>query len=584
MTIERIVAALLILAVLMASLRLILWQRSRPSAPWRLAALLLLQPLCAGLLFLTLYPPPTPMTGDTLRIATAGTPRLAAATPGAPLVILPEAGDISGDESAPDLATVLRRHPAVGTITVLGEGLAARDLETARRVAIRFTPPPPRPGISHIAPPRGIAPGEAFRVGGQLTALPRATIDLLDPAGRVTDSATPDANGHFTLTGTARAAGTTAFTLRVRAGQRVVEEAAVPLLVKDDAAPRLLILAAAPGPEVKYLRRWATDAGFAVTTQMSAGGGIALGDPAIAINGATLRRFDLAIVDDRSWAARRGVLLGAAREGLGLVLRPSGSIDGATRTQWRALGFGIGGGDLAPIALPKVAAPALSSTRLGIGSTDAPVDIATPDDLLPDISHLPLTPAAQAPTLLQDASAAPLAQWRAIGTGRIALFAGVDSYALTLTGHRALHNDWWNALLRTVIRPASGIQQSGLIGWANERLTLCGLSAPTPVERPDGQRSTLLPVQGCAAFWPDSAGWHRTGTGQSFYIYPAQALPAMRAARDRAAMLALRPPAASDSRNDSAPGPSWPFALACLIASALLWLLERARRGRQSAM
>jgi Trk K+ transport system NAD-binding subunit len=37
----------------------------------------------------------------------------------------------------------------------------------------------------------------------------------------------------------------------------------------------LLIMAGAPGPEVKYLRRWATDAGFAVTTRMSAGGGIA---------------------------------------------------------------------------------------------------------------------------------------------------------------------------------------------------------------------------------------------------------------------------------------------------------------------
>ena len=132
----------------------------------------------------------------------------------------------------------------------------------------------------------------------------------------------------------------------------MVEQAAVPLLVTDSLAPRLLILAAAPGPEVKYLRRWATDAGFTVTTQMSAGGGIALGDPTIAINGATLRRFDLAIVDDRSWAAQRGVLTGAAREGLGLILRPSGPIDGATRAQWRALGFGIGSGDLAPIALP----------------------------------------------------------------------------------------------------------------------------------------------------------------------------------------------------------------------------------------
>jgi hypothetical protein len=71
---------------------------------------------------------------------------------------------------------------------------------------------------------------------------------------------------------------------------------------------------------------------------------------------------------------------------------------------------------------------------------------------------------------------------------------------------------------------------------------------------------------------------------RQFYIYPADALPAMRAARDRAAMLALRPPTATDRAGDSAPGPSWPFALAWLIVSALLWLLERARRGPQSAI
>ena len=88
-----------------------------------------------------------------------------------------------------------------------------------------------------------------------MSALPSATVELLDPAGQVTDSVQADADGRFALTGTARAAGAVLFTMRVRDGRRTVEQASVPLLVADSPAPRLLILSAAPNAEVKYLRR-----------------------------------------------------------------------------------------------------------------------------------------------------------------------------------------------------------------------------------------------------------------------------------------------------------------------------------------
>ena len=593
MRIEWIVALMLAVAVLGASARLLLWQRAAGEAgssrPMRIALLLLLQPVCALLLFLTLFPPVTPAAGGALRIATTGTARGAAAASGPPLIALPEAG-LDGIDSAPDLATALREHPGTGRIHILGAGLTPRDVDAARGMAVDFTPPPLAPGIRSLTPPPITAAGAPFRVAGQLARLPGAGVELIDPAGRVTDRVTTGRDGRFALTGTARTAGGTAFALRVREGRRLIEEATVPLLVQDMTAPRLLIVAAAPGAEVKYLRRWASDAGFDVTTQMQAGGGIMLGDAPVAMDGASLRRFDIAIFDDRSWAALgagRGAVMGAVREGMGLLLRPGGAMDVATRSQWQALGFTLSGrNEVAPLALPPIASPEMARTRMGIGSDDAPVDIATPDDALPDVGRLSATPGGpDAVAMLHDASGATIGAWRAVGLGRVGLFTGIDSYGLTLTGRRDLYEQWWSDMLSTLARP--GAAQGGMeaAGWVKERVILCGIGKGAHAVAPDGRSTALLPEGSCGAYWPASAGWHRLEDGgkrRDFYIYPADALPVMRAARNADATMMLAGGGEAPAR---APGPGtpaspWPFALGWLLASALLWWLERAGHGR----
>ena len=589
MTMERLIAGLLALAVLIAAIRLILWHRSAPGASaLRLIALLLPQPLCATLLFLTLYPPPVAGGSASLRIATAGASRLAVRQGGG-LVALPEAGTLQGAEAAPDLATALRRHPGARQVSLLGEGLPPRDIDAARGVQVSYDPPAPPTGLVSLTPPPAAAPGEAFTVGGQIAGLPGASIALIDPAGRITDSGVPDRQGRFRLTGTARAAGNSLFTLRIMSGKRLAAQAAVPLTVRDVKPPRLLLLAGAPGPEVKYLRRWATDAGFDVTSRISVGGGVLLGDAPISIDTATLRRFDAVLIDDRSWAGlggQRNALLAAVRDGLGLILRAGGPLDGTTRAQWRGLGFALSGNNVAaPLALPKPPAAAMARTRQGIASADMPDDMRLPADFIPDVSRLALSPAGdQAVTLLRDASGTPLAAWHAAGLGRVALFTGLDSYALALTGHGALYDDWWRALLRAVVRPAPGSASLPGISWAGERLILCGIGGDAQVERPDGAGAALQQVGACAAFWPATAGWHRLhdkGAATPFYVQPADALPAMRAARNRDATLMLRSTAPRDGGISlPTPGPAWPFALAWLIASALLWWFERSRLGR----
>ncbi|MFZ2994966.1 carboxypeptidase regulatory-like domain-containing protein [Sphingobium sp.] len=595
MNAKLIVAIIFGAVVLVAMARLVLWRRAAGdfggTTTLRLAALLLLQPTCAILLFLTLFPPAGAQRSGILRIATAHTPGTAALASGPPIVILPEAPAIAGAAAMPDLATALRRYPGTARVSILGDGLTPRDLEAAQTVAVDFTPSSLRPGIRHLTMPQPTAPGAPFRLGGQLVGLSGATAELIDPAGRLTDRATPDAAGQFRLTGTARAAGTAMFMLRIRRNGQTVEEAAVPLIVRDAPAPRVLIVAAAPSAEVKFLRRWASDAGFTVVTQMQAGGGIQLGDAPVNLDAGTLRRFDIAIFDDRSWAAigaKRGVVMGAVRDGLGLLLRPTGLLDSGKRGQWQMAGFTLSGpNSLSPLALPPATDPAISATRQGIGSEDAPTDIALPDDPLPDISRLSLVPmGTDSVPMLRDGAGTTIAAWHAAGQGRSAMFTVLDSYGLPLTGRRALYDDWWSQMLSAIARPAAAPSPVEGVAWAGERVALCGLSTPSRVTAPDGRAATVLPDRGCGAYWPMMAGWHSLSTSDGprlFHVQAADALPIMRAARNMDAMLMLRAPVANRgmvSDVQERPGASWPFALGWLVVSAVLWWLERARLGR----
>ena len=98
----------------------------------------------------------------------------------------------------------------------------------------------------------------------------------------------------------------------------------------------------------------------------------------LAINAAALRSFDVAVIDDRSWAGlggERAEVMAAVRGGMGLVLRSGGPGDGAAG-QWRSLGFSVSGGEaLTPIALPEAIDADVERTRRGVPSPDAMADL-----------------------------------------------------------------------------------------------------------------------------------------------------------------------------------------------------------------
>ena len=615
-----LLACLLGLAVVLACTRLIWWQRKTPaesrSRRWRLAVLLALQPICATLLYFTLLPPTLPTEAGTLVVATAqSTSTQLVQQPGDSLVALPEAPALAGVDRAPDLATALRRHPGTQRLRIVGAGLEARDREAVRGVSLSFQPPVLPRGLIRLNTPARVAPGAAFSVGGQANGIDNGWVELIDPAGQRTDFSALTKAGDFTLEGSTRVPGLALFTLRLRDAQRkLLEEVEVPVWTAADPAPRLLLLAGAPGPEVKYLRRWASDAGLLQHTQMSVGGGVELGDAPIALNATSLQRFDLVILDERSWAAlgvnERAALLAAVRGGLGVLLRVTGPLPESTRRQWQALGLSVSSGtDSTPVQLRvEDADEEALRPRRGAGTRDAMPMVEGEASDPPDLTHRSVRiDAVNATPLLRDGRGNLLASWRAEGRGRIAVWTLTDSFRLTLTGHADRYGELWSEALATLARPQPGsTPRIGSQPREQRRTTLCELGDQPRVIAPDGNVTTLLPdpaagASRCAAYWPQQSGWHQlvqtdavvegnTEAEESswpFFVYAKDTAPGLHAAELREATLQLVGTSRStktESPTDTQPGrrgPSWPWFLAWLASVALLWWFERARVGKQ---
>lgn len=556
-------AMVLALVALLGIGRTLWWQRTSPAPakPWRLTVLIGLQLVSAVLLWLTLEPPLQNGNAGTLVIATASTPRLATLATGDALVALPEAADPAGVARVPDLATALRRHPGTTGLRVIGAGLPPRDqIDTG--LPLSFDPVALPRGLVSLTLPPAVAPGAGFQVGGSVHDVPGGRADLLDPAGRIVSGTVLTTTGDFTLAATAGASGPAEFILRITdRGRRIVETAIVPVVATEAVTPRVLVVAGSAGPDLKYLRRWAADAGIAIGTSIAAGNGLDIGDAPPRLDATSLAKLDLLVLDERSWAtlstSTRAQVLAAVRAGLGVVLRITGPVPASVRQEWAALGFASDDATK-PLRLPEAAMP-LTQVTTGPGRVDT------------------------AP-LLRSATGEPVALWRNLGRGRIGLWPVTDLYSLLLAGDARRHAAIWSDVFATLARPqpqsAPRISPDATPG---QRMTLCNLGTAASVRHPDGAITTLVVDAGCAGFWPRLQGWHelRTPTATPFMVTSPG--DGRTAAQARSTTLGLAAPSKSAVSAPRARGASWPWFIAWAAASGLLWWLERSRFGRTAA-
>lgn len=557
-SVDPVVLAALALALLAA---MVLAARSGGR---RRAALIALQPLAAGLLLaaLSLREAPAPAA---LIVLTPGADAAAFATgPRAPRVGLPGAPQGEGIERVPDLATALRRHRARHLI-VHGDGLRAHDREAVGARSLEFRPSPAStvPSIVELEAPAAVRAGSWWMLRGRVHASAGTMLVLLDPGGAQVAQDAPDEEGRFALDAIARAAGTADFELQLRRGEDVLQTLPVPLSAQAALPPRVMLLAAAPSPELKYLRRWALDAGVQLDARIALAPGLAQRRGPATLDAAQLAQLDLLIVDERSWpqlAALQPALREAVASGLGLLVRTTGAVPERVAREWAAWG----------LAVPNANAPqpvrVAASPRTQLHAWPAPVDAAQP-------------------LLLAASDGTPLAQWQARGRGRVGSWRLLDTHRLYTRGERERHATLWADAVATLARargePAPRLPEPAVAG---ERATVCDLAQDAAIVTPRGERAALSIENGCAAFWPREAGWHRLQVGDTehrFSVRDPHAFTSLLAHERRAATQALV--------HGSAPAPTEVtdrdslralLLAAWLAVMALAWWLERRRGDR----
>jgi hypothetical protein len=546
-------------------------------------------PAC-GLLYGLLFPPTQALRSDALTVLTPGSTR--AERSGVPrdqaLVALP--GEVAPvrAEAAADLATALRRHDAVRHLQVLGEGLSARDLPVAAGLDVRFDAAPEH-GLVELDAPARANLGWRWRLAGRAAA-PVRGVELRDPAGAVADAAALDSSGHFALAAPASAPGEVRYELRLLGEkQQLVDAISVPLVITSGAPLNVLVRAGAVGPELKYWRRWAADAGLQVSLSARLTDGVSLREGVQRLDTDALTHVDVAIVDARAWdawsATEKASVRAAVEQGMGLLLRADGPLSPGTLADWRALGFALG-----------AAAPRGVSLTRRMGLRDAGAFAAAPVDLL---LEEPSVRGASGPTRVSFAAddATPLVWWRATGRGRIGVSRLLDSYRLVLAGQSASYATLWADALGVLARaraappPAPDAPRDA---WVDERVTVCGLGEAARIVAPDGTGAVTLRVDaaGCAAYWPAEPGWQAletSGTVTSFYVRAADDGATLRTALARRATAALgsAPSHGAEPVGEAfatgmplraamrAPTTRWPWFLAWFGVMSLIWWLER---------
>ena len=542
----------------------------------RRALRVVVQLVAAPLLYLCLFPPTAgeKFSADELVVLTPGvtTEQVAALPLAANVVALPGVETPRTVERAPDLATALRRHADARRLHVVGGGLPARDRDAARgRIATFDAAPLPR-GLVELAAPASVLAGHRWQVGGRVEGIAGGRVELRDPSGAIAAARVLDGQGRFVLDATAKGEGTTLFSLHVldRDGARV-ETDSVPLATRTGTPLKVLLFAGAPDAELKYLRRWAVDAGIALASRIALSDGIALNEGVAAFDADALRNADLVILDERAWATldapRKQMLIAAVRDGLGLLLRATGPVPPAVATEWARFGLPVLATESAPpVALDKT----LGLGDSGIAFARRALSVETPD----------------AAPLLRADDGSTLAWAGNIGRGRVALWLLADSYRLVLRGEAAAFGSVWSDAFAAVAR-ARGESSPVLPRAARvgERAVLCGLADDAAIADESGVRTKLLvDADRCAAYWPQAAGWHVLLDARQRWPFHVRArdeaagLVAMEDARATRGLLGVSTSAAAVATRDL-PLPRWPFFLAWLGVVAALWWLERRAVG-----
>ncbi|TDN39801.1 hypothetical protein E4631_08990 [Hymenobacter sp. UV11] len=489
-------------------------------------------------------------------------------------------------KSLGSLLALAEQRPALRRLHLLGEGLPTAELPALGAVPVVRHVGPTYAGFTAANWTQQLTLGQRFEVEGMVAGDSPAWVSL-QAEGTGRDSVRLAAGGSFHLSYQPKVAGLARYAVVLRRAGSVATEP-LPLEITTMPKPAVLLLAAVPGFEFKFLKNGLAAQGRAVALRTTVSRGLVQTEfvnqspqPLDHLTPALLARYAVVVADAATLAAlppgESQTLRAAINQGrLGLVLLAD------------------------PTPLPA-AVPARADfvvQPLPVAGTVAQL-LTWPNAPAPVRALLParLRPGAALRPLITGPGGALVAAGRRYGLGAVVVSVVPETFRWALQGQAAAYASFWSQLLTAAAPPPTpSATWLALERWPHPRqpLTL-RLAGPRPTPLPTAQalaggpavalalaQDTRLLEWSTAEYWPSAAGWHQVrGPGRtvhSFYVYDSAAWrgPSLHAGEQalaaRAARASQGPPATTTVRQPWPAG--WFFGL-FLLAAGLLWLEEK---------
>ncbi len=422
---------------------------------------------------------------------------------------------------------------------VLGYGLDQTQLTLFDQQQLYFHPTAIGTGIAYANWQQELAGGQPLVVQGHCINKENSPLQVyLEAYGTIQDSLSIPARteNSFTLKTVPKHSANAVFHLQLKQGKKIIEDNALPVTVSVSKKIRLLVLAASPDFEYRFLRRWLGEAGYATVirtrTSMDKYEQSYINHAPVALQNLTantLDSFDVLLSDAAAMDAlteteRNTIEQQVSNKGLGLLLRTD-SVAAPSRFYMRAFQL---------YAFPGTAQQKITP-RLTTDNSTLPV--------LPAEQPIGIRSNTQNKTWVEDASGNALAASSLHGTGKIAITTIDNTYQWMLGGQQNSYRAYWGYLLEQLARKENtetalvtpgGFYTKGQsvpLSLTSTKMVLPSMSVNGSVNIPLQQQQ--LPYTWQGHYRPSQEGWqHITGetSAKDIYIYGASDWPMVKAA------------------------------------------------------
>jgi len=429
-----------------------------------------------------------------------------------------------------DLPYFLKSQPEINHLNIYGYGLNADELPALRDYQLSFHPPAMPSGLISASWNSRLKSSEILSIQGIYNQEGDVPVKLLlQGLGENLDSLIIKTKGEnaFSLKGKPKQTGRAVYHLITLQGKDTLAKEPVPIEVQPAMPLRILLLAAHPDFEYKFLKNWLFEKQYPLIFRSRISKNKYSTDflnteniNVSKLNSSLLNKVDLLVIDEEELAVLSGAELASIRKavesGLGMVLR----ITGLKATTVVSKGF------------DRYESPELKNKTLTIQLPEH----NRPFGPLPAEQAVFLRTANDAQPLLTEKTGKVLASSRINGMGKVTATVVPATYHWLLNGQSGDYSDFWSTLLTSTARKAAAAERWSIdpaVPILRQKINITvdlDAAQKAPLISRNGVRlnplqNIELPFQWQVSTWAIEQGWNEVnlnGRKTFFYVYGEQ--------------------------------------------------------------